>query len=140
MGTQKKRPKRNLRLKRKAKTPRTSTRRSKRSIRRLRDHIDPRAAKNPKLAVARSSSDGGEGVTAVSTMHTPSASHRQSMLSVVSKWSECEFEDDQMVFSMTELTTSNGNKRTELRDRCLQRQFFVYRDNQTALSKSFLCK
>merc|ERR1711964_818225 len=120
MGTQKKRPKRNLRLKRKAKTPRTSTRRSKRSIRRLRDHIDPRAAKNPKLAVARSSSDGGEGVTAVSTMHTPSASHRQSMLSVVSKWSECEFEDDQMVFSMTELTTSNGNKRTELRDRYLE--------------------
>merc|ERR1711964_119537 len=86
---------------------------------------------NPKMAVARSSSDGSEGVTAVSTMHTPSASHRQSMFSVASKWSECEFADGEMVFSMTELTTSNGSQRsaTTSSSICiamLMRQFFVY--------------
>lgn len=51
-------------------------------------------------------------------------SPRKSLVSLASAWSKQDFEAGAMVFSMTELTTSAGDKRAECRDRYLEIQRF----------------
>merc|ERR1711964_822659 len=49
---------------------------------------------------------------------------RDSLVSLASEWSQCTFEDGARVFSMTERTTSKGEKRSDCRDRYLEIQRF----------------
>merc|ERR1711964_184505 len=49
---------------------------------------------------------------------------RDSLVSLASEWSQCTFEDGARVFSMTERTTSEGEKRSDCRDRYLEIQRF----------------
>jgi len=55
-----------------------------------------------------------------------------------SPWKPEEFEDGDLVFSMTELTTSEGEKRTNLRDRYLEIQNFPT-ENEPGRGKYFKC-